>query len=108
MYMADIPYYKVIGPKEFKDDIPSKVWMNIGPWAQDTIVAYHAKQDPDLPGKLFKIIYKPPGAPADVARLRMPEDWVVEIPNFMHIKYEQEEQWTLQKSNDGKIMVVRR
>jgi len=101
-------YYKIIGPKEFKEDMPCRIWMSIGIWARNTIVAYAQHQDKTQPGKLFKVIYRPPNAPNDVAKIRMPEDWVVPIPEFKHIEKDYVEQWELVKSKNGNIMVVRR
>jgi hypothetical protein len=100
-------YYKIIGPREFKEDIPSKVWITMGIWAQKTIVAYATTQDPGKPGKLFKIIWKPATAPKDVTRLRMPEDWVISIPNLNVIEKEFSEQWTVVKGTDGILNVVK-
>jgi len=101
-------YYKVIGPREFKEDTPSKAWITMGVWAQKTIVSYATKQDPALPGKLFQIIYKPATAPKDVARLRMPEDWIIPIPNLNVIEEEFSEQWTVMRDSDGILNVVKR
>lgn len=100
-------YYLVKGPTKFEDNLICKWWLESCHWAKDTIVVYAEKQDATLPGMLFRVIYKPPVAP-DFKYLRMPEDWVIEIPCFKYVAYAEEEQWKLQKSNDGKIMVVRR
>ena len=96
-------YYLVIGPREFKEDEPCKWWIKNGIWAKDIIVTYAAEQPADEPGKLFRIVYKPENAPPAAKRLRLPEDWVIEIPCFKYIDKDPSDMWTIENG-----MVVRR
>jgi len=100
-------YYMVQGPEKFEETPECAWWLNSCHWAKDVVVIYAEHQDNTKLGQLFKIVYKPKSAP-EFKYLRMPMDWVIEIPCFKHIPYEQEEQWILEKSRDGKITVVRR
>ena len=101
-------YYKVTGPMEFKEDMTTKCWMEISTWASKTIVTYSARQDVRCPGKLFNIVWKPPEAPPDVARLRIPEDWVTEIPGLKVIEKDVVEQWQVERDQRGNLRVVRK
>lgn len=104
--MVDI-YYAIQGPEQFEETHECEWWINSSHWAKDVILAYAVKQDFAKPGTLFRVIYRPKVAP-NFKYLRLPRDWVIEIPCFKYIAYAQDEQWMLEKSKDGNIMVVRR
>ena len=101
-------YYLIKGPIRFEESSECKWWIESSHWAKDMIVADHAKQDANRPGRLFKVIYKPKEAPDFIRYLRMPEDWAVEIPCFNYIERAQDEQWTVMTGPDGILNVVKR
>ena len=101
-------YYLVVGPASFINDPPGSWWIMNSEWASKLIVTVAAVQDTKQPGLLYKIIYRPPNAPQEPRNVRLPIEWVEEIPCFKYIEPTMEEQWTLEKTIDGKTMVVRK
>ena len=101
-------FYKVTGPIKFDETLQTKAWFSLGPWMSKIIVTYHERQNESLPGKLFRIIWKPINAPKDITRLRIPEDWVTEIPGFKFIDKDTGDKWEIVVDAIGGVRVVRK
>ena len=100
-------YYLVIGPKRYCDTPEGQWWIVNSMWARECIVAEAEVQDATRKGVLYKIIYKPPGAPGS-KNLRIPSDWVTQIPCFKYIEEDPMEKWEMVKNENGVLEVVRK
>jgi len=101
-------YFAIHGPEKFEETILVSNWMKISHWAKETIVSYSENQPPDKPGSLFRIVWKPKTAPENAKSMRLPNDWVIEIPCFNTIEYEQGDGWAVEKGPNGILNVVKR